>query len=367
MKTILHIIDTTGPGGAETVFIDLATNLPADKYRSLIVIRDKGWVYEELCRRGVKPILLEAKGSFNWRYLKSLVALIRRENVDLIQSHLLGSNVYCALAGLIARKPVVATFHGAVDVGENERLKWLKFGAINLGVSFIVAVSDSLRENIVSRTPLRNSKTIVIYNGINTADFKRPKSNEMRKKMGWGEDEIIIGSLGNIRPAKAYDILLQAAALVREHNVKLRFVIAGQGKGPLYDDLLKLKDELALGDMVYFIGFISDPADFLSNLDLFLLSSTSEGFSIATIQAMAAGLPVIATRSGGPQEIITHGVNGWLVDSGNPKLIAKAVESLSADRELSQRIENTGQKHAIDTFDAKNMISAYEKIYNICM
>jgi glycosyltransferase involved in cell wall biosynthesis len=161
--------------------------------------------------------------------------------------------------------------------------------------------------------------------------------------------------------------LLQAAALVREHNVKLRFVIAGQGKGPLYDDLLKLKDELALGDMVYFIGFISDPADFLSNLDLFLLSSTSEGFSIATIQAMAAGLPVIATRSGGPQEIITHGVNGWLVDSGNPKLIAKAVESLSADRELSQRIENTGQKHAIDTFDAKNMISAYEKIYNICM
>jgi glycosyltransferase involved in cell wall biosynthesis len=151
--------------------------LPADKYRSLIVIRDKGWVYEELCRRGVKPILLEAKGSFNWRYLKSLVALIRRENVDLIQSHLLGSNVYCALAGLIARKPVVATFHGAVDVGENERLKWLKFGAINLGVSFIVAVSDSLRENIVSRTPLRNSKTIVIYNGINTADFKRPRSN----------------------------------------------------------------------------------------------------------------------------------------------------------------------------------------------
>ena len=69
IKTILHTIDTTGPGGAETVFIDLATRLPKEKYRSVVVIRGKGWVYEELCRRGVKPVLLDAKGSFNLRYL----------------------------------------------------------------------------------------------------------------------------------------------------------------------------------------------------------------------------------------------------------------------------------------------------------
>ena len=96
---------------------------------------------------------MDASGSFNWRYLQGLAALIRRENVDLIQSHLLGSNVYCSLAGLLTRKPVVATFHGAVDIGENERLKGLKFGAINLGARCIIAVSDSLRENIVPGIP----------------------------------------------------------------------------------------------------------------------------------------------------------------------------------------------------------------------
>ena len=98
MKTILHIIDTTGPGGAETVFIDLATRLPKDKYHSIVVIRGKGWVYEELCRRGVQPILLDAKGSFNWRYLLNLIKLIRSNRVDLIQSHLLGASVYCSMA-----------------------------------------------------------------------------------------------------------------------------------------------------------------------------------------------------------------------------------------------------------------------------
>ena len=363
MKTILHIIDTTGPGGAETVFIDLATNLSQDKYRSIIVIRGKGWVYEELCRRGAQPILLDAKGSFNWRYLKSLTNLIRHEKVDLIQSHLLGSNVYCALAGLITRKPVIATFHGAVDVGNNERLMWLKFGAINIGASSIVAVSDSLRENIVSRTPLKSSKTTVIYNGINTPDFRQPPSNAIRKKMGWNDNDFIIGSLGNIRPAKAYDILLQAAALLKDHTSHFRFVIAGQGKGKLYDSLLKLRDKLGLNESVHFLGFNDQPADFLSNLDLFLLSSSSEGFSIATIQAMAAGLPVVATRSGGPQEIITHKTNGWLVDPDDPQLIADTLEKLSTDQELKQRLAKAGQNHAINTFDVKNMINSYEKIY----
>jgi glycosyltransferase involved in cell wall biosynthesis len=367
MKTILHCIDTTGPGGAETVFIDLVANLSVDQFRPVVLIRGKGWVYEELIRRGLKPIILEAKGSFNWRYLRKLVRVIRDNKIDVIQSHLLGSNVYCALAGLITRKPVVATFHGAVDIGANERFKWLKFAAINLGANAIVAVSNSLRENIVNRTPLRAIKTKVIYNGIKTADFNCNAVDTLRNKMGWNEGENIVGSLGNIRTAKAYDVLLQAAALLKGHPRSFRFVIAGQGKGDLYDELLKLKSDLGLDDIVYFLGFNDDPAEFLSNLDFFLLSSSSEGFSIATLQAMAASLPVIATRSGGPQEIITHKENGWLVAPESPALIAGALIKLSNDDVLCHRLAKSGKAHVIENFDVKNMISSYEKIYRAAM
>ena len=218
MKTILHIIDTTGPGGAETVFIDLITHLPRDKYRAIVVIRGKGWVYEELCRRGITPVLLDAKGSFNWRYLKALVSLIRRENVDIIQSHLLGSNVYSALAGILSRTPVIATFHGAVDVAERERFLSIKFAAINYGAAGIIAVSKDLRDNIAKRTSLSADKIKVIYNGIDTADFQRKKRDDMRQKFGWRETDIIIGSLGNIRPAKAYDVLLETASLLKDND-----------------------------------------------------------------------------------------------------------------------------------------------------
>lgn len=363
MITILHTIDTTGPGGAETVFIDLATRLPADKYRSVVVIRGKGWVYEELCRRGVEPILLDAKGSLNWRYLWRLCRLIRREHVDIIQSHLLGSNVYCALAGLLTRRPVVATFHGAVDIGQGERFLKLKFGAINLGARHVIAVSNSLRGDLCQRTPLKPALIRVIYNGIDTTQFDRPPSDALRGHYGWDKKDLVVGSLGNIRPAKGYDILLQAAALLKDSPVTFRFAIAGQGKGGLYDRLLQQRAELGIEKHVQFVGFVANPAEFLSNLDMFLLTSTTEGFSIATIQAMASGLPVVVTRSGGPQEIVSHAENGWMVESGNPQAIAEGIARLATDPELRAKLATNGKVRAVSTYGLEAMLSAYQAYY----
>jgi len=346
------------------VFIDLATLLPADKYRSIVVIRGKGWVYEELCRRGIRPILLDTKGSFNWRYLSALCKLIRSEQIDLIQSHLLGPNVYCSMAGVLTRTPVVATFHGSVDIGENERLKWLKFAAIKAGADCVIAVTDSLRDDIVSRTAVTKDNIKIIYNGIDTNVFQRPRSCSLREKFGWSDDEIIIGSLGNIRPAKGYDILLRAATLLAQSSRSYRFVIAGQGKGELYDELLALKGELQLNDKVYFIGFTDNAAEFLSNLDLFLSSSISEGLPLSAIQAMVAKLPLVATRCGGYEGLITNGVNGLLVEVGNPEAIATAIKRLAADSVLQEKLAENARKHAISTFDIRVMLNAYERVYD---
>jgi glycosyltransferase involved in cell wall biosynthesis len=363
MLTILHTIDTTGPGGAETVFIELATHLPRDKFRSVVIIRGKGWVYEELRRRGIEPILLEAKGSFNWRYLLKLRTIIKHEHVDVIQSHLLGSNVYCALAGLLTRRPVVATFHGTVDVDDQERFLGLKFGAINLGVKHVVAVSENLRQNLIKRTPISSRKLTVIYNGIETERFNRPRAKSLREQFGWGKDDVLVGSLGNIRPAKGYNILLEAAALLKSSQITFRFLIAGEGKPGLQEKLHKQRSDLGLEDSVHFLGFQENPAVFLANLDLFLLSSISEGFSIATIQAMASGLPVIVTRSGGPQEIVTHGEDGWMVEAGRPEAIAEALTLLAREPGLCTKLAQNGKQRAKGTFDLSTMLAGYQELY----
>jgi len=364
MKTILHCIDTTGPGGAETVFIDLVTRLPAEKYRAVVVIRGKGWVYEELCRRGVTPIILDARGSFNRAYLFALCKLIRRERVDLVQSHLLGSNVYCALAGLLTRTPVVTTFHGSVDIGDRERFKGLKFAAINAGARCVVAVSEDLKSDILQRTPLKPGKLRVIYNGIDTRAFQRPRSDRLRREQGWGDDEIIVGSLGNIRPAKGYDTLLRVAAVLKKGPRSFRFVIAGQGKGPLYDELLQLRDELGLQDSILFLGFIDDAAEFLSNIDLFLSTSISEGLPLSAIQAMVAGRPLVATRCGGYEELVNDGENGLLVEIGNATAIAAALEVLATDSGLQATIARHAREHVMETFDLSVMLAAYQQVHD---
>jgi glycosyltransferase involved in cell wall biosynthesis len=307
---------------------------------------------------------MDAKGSFNWRFLSRLVQLIRRERIDLVQSHLLGSNVYCSLAGLITHTPVVATFHGVVDIGDRDRLKGIKYAAINAGARCIVAVSDSLRNEIRDRTSLKVEKIKLIYNGINTEDFINPHSRDLRQIFGWTGDEVIIGSLGNIRPAKGYDILLRAAELVAQRSHRFRFVIAGQCNTSLYNELLLLRQELDLEHTVQFLGYIDDAADFLSNIDIFLSSSISEGLPLSAIQAMVAELPIVATRCGGYEELVTDRENGWLVEIGKPQAIADALECLAADSEVMTGLAEKARKHAIDTFDLEVMLNAYEKLYD---
>ena len=367
LKTILHVIDTTGPGGAETVFIDLATRLPQEKYNSISLIRGKGWVYDELCRRGAAPILLDAKGSFNWRYLFGLCKIVRSNNVSLIQSHLLGANVYCSMAGLLTATPVVTTFHGSVDIGENERLKGLKFGVINAGADCIVAVSYDLLNDMLARTSLNAEKTQVISNGINTSLYQRPRSKTLRHKFGWNNDDIIVGSLGNLRTAKGYDVLLHSAALLKQSSQSFRFVIAGEGKGKLFDKLLELRKELGLEDKVHFLGFIDDAADFLSNLDMFLSSSISEGLPLSAIQAMVSNLPLIASRCGGYEELIKDRENGWLVEVGSPEAIAEAIESLASNMQLRKSLSDNARRYAIDTFDISTMLKTYQLVYDKLM
>lgn len=331
IKTILHVIDTTGPGGAETVFINLADGTRDKGFRSIALIRGKGWVYEELQRQNIETVILDCKGSFNIRFLLNLCKLIKKERVDIIQSHLLGSNIYCAMAGLLTRKPVFATFHGAVDVSKNERFLKLKAWFLNKGVTKFIAVSKGLLEEIRQSGLLNANKAIVIHNGIDTSKYYKRDSKKIRSDLQLGHDAILVGSLGNVRPAKSYDVLIKAAALLVKVSPDYHFVIAGDtNKEPLMSELRALIDDLNVGKNIHFIGFQNDSAEFLGQIDIFLLTSSSEGFSIATVEALATGLPVIATKCGGPEEIneLTGGIN--LVEPNNPNGIANTFTSIDS-------------------------------------
>ena len=361
--SILHVIDTTGPGGAETIFIQLADKLRQYGHNSIVVIRGKGWVFEELSQRELNPIIVPCAGSFAFGYIWQLIKLIKKHKIQLIQSHLLGSNVYSAIVGLICRIPVVATYHGMVDVSPNERFRRLKMWVMRRGISRYIAVSKKLAEQIAEKKLLDVQKTQVIYNGIDTDLYQQPTPNDSIPLPFLSTPEIIIGSLGNIRPAKAYDNLINAAALILQRLPRAHFLIAGHTKEPLTQTLKDYANKLNISDNIHFLGYCANTISFLHKIDIFALSSTSEGFSIATIEAMASSKPVVATRCGGPEEIIDHQRNGLLVDVDNPDALAEAIIRLAENRALADELAHNAQHKCQDAFSLNKMLDSYHNTY----
>lgn len=366
MRNILHIIDTTGPGGAETVFIELVKSTCRMECNSLPVIRGKGWIYEKLRKSGVEPILLDTRHSFDGGYLYRLVRIIKKHGINLIQSHLLTSNVYSCLAGMVCGIPVIATFHGSVDIGDRRRLLQLKSRILNRGSRRIVFVSNYLRDFFLSTTKIDAKKAVTIYNGIDTTFFYPKRDASFRKELGVTADEVLVGAIGNIRKAKSYDVLLKAAELLARESNKYKFVVVGHGKGELYGEILRLRDRLNLQGSVFFVPFCDDIRRVLNSLDLYVLTSSSEGFSLSTIEAMACGVPVIATKSGGPEEIITDNVNGVLVEPGSPVDTATQIRLLAQDRDLQSRLVRVARESVSSRFTLHSMIERYEGLYAEC-
>lgn len=362
MKTVLHLIDTTGPGGAETVFTSLLRELQKSDFRNLVVLRGEGWVADRVRSLGITPHVIDSKGSFNLGYISAMRDLVRAHDVSLIHAHLLGSNVYGALLALICRKPMIATFHGAVDVAARERFLKAKFAIIGWGASAIVCVSRRLQQELAERSTLPTHKLELIYNGVDPESFLSPCAGSLKAELGLAEQAMLVVSIGNIRPAKGYEYLVDAAVRLAEHAPDIHFIVVGHQRKALFDELEAQINRASRQPNIHWLGFREDVADILRQADVFLLPSVSEGFSIATVEAMMAGVPVIATRSGGPEEILEDNQSGFLIPVKDSAAIACAIEKLMDPAERS-RVTEVARDTAQTRFSLHSMLSGYQNLY----
>jgi len=361
MSSILHVIDTGGPGGAETVFLDLASGLRIGNLASVATVGRDGWLAEQVRARGLSPVILEARGSLNFQYLRQLVALARRSDARVLVAHLFGAAIYSSLAGIIARIPVISVLHGQSDLAQKERFAALKRAVVTHGSSRIVFVSEPLRDDLQPRLKLPASKVAVIENGIDMRKFDRADSHHLRNSLGMTSG-ILVGAIGNLRRAKDYPTLLRAARRVCDVAPDTRFVIAGDIQGGLFAELERLRAELGLTGEVQFLGLRSDIPEILAGIDLFVSSSDREGFSIALVEAMASGKPVLATRSGGPERIIDDERTGLLVPARDPEALAAGINRLIASPELRIRLADTARNAIRTRYSSARMLESYAQL-----
>jgi len=361
MITVMNVIDTGGPGGAETVFLHTATRLDAARFRPVAVVSREGWLTGRVRENGVEPLIAPASGSFHIGYLRTLLQTVRHRNVNVIAAHLYGSAVYASLAGMISGIPVISILHGQSDVPQQARFAALKAAIVRKGSRKVVFVSDNLKTDLAGRLGLPDERCVVIPNGVDTTLFQPGRDRSIRDAIGLAEDAILVGSIGNIRAPKAYDVLLRAAALLTKRSSRLHFVIAGESSGKLGQSLLEMRDSLGLRDRVTFLGLRPDVATVLQNLDVFALSSRTEGFSIACIEAMACGVPVVATRSGGPQQILDD-QSGILVAVDSPEELADGIYRVAFTPGLGKSLAEHALRRVRERYSLDRMLSSYESI-----
>lgn len=287
----------------------------------------------------------------------------RRWPVDILHTNIGGGCEESCVGGRLAAIPrVLATLH--VDSTTNRRaMDWILEYLTNHSLHRAIAVSESTRAYWVRRTALAPSRVVTISNGVDPESLRRCESPGLaRKELGLPDDgRLIIGSLGRLSPQKGYAHLLDAVALLADAHPEL--VVALAGEGPLRGDLARQAIALGLSERIHFLGHRRDVQTVYDAMDIFVLPSLYEAMPFALLEAMAMGLPVVATDVSGVPEAITPGEAGYLVRPGDPEALAASLRPLLDSFELRRRMGLAGRDRVIRHFSQSEMLGRTLDLY----
>ena len=357
--TILHTMKTAGPGGAETVVLNLATRLDPRRFRSIALLPHESWLGKKLSENGVPTYFAEGRA---FRIPRAMVKVIRDQHVDLVHSHL-DQNFYGCLAGCLAGRKTLVTYHGPVELSGARRLKnAIELFVIRKSASAVVVVCDFVGE-MLKKIGFPADKIFRIYNGISLAKLENASQGRLRDELGLRNGSKLVGMVANIRGSKGYEYFIRAARQVCAADPQTRFVAVGDIDQELAKPLWQLLDEFKLRDRVHFLGFREDVPEILRDLDVFVLSSTSEGLPLVTLEAMGAGKPVVVTRCGGPQEVVDEGRTGYVVPPADAGALAERIWELLRSPEEAANLGAAAREKVQREFSVERMVANYEELY----
>jgi glycosyltransferase involved in cell wall biosynthesis len=347
---VIHVALQLDTGGMERLLVEFARHCDAQRYALRFVsLGSRGAVAEELEGLGWPVTCLGARPGLRPAIGYRLARLFRDHGADVVHVHNTKPLLYAAPAARLARTgAVVYTRHGQRRGATGRQDALFRMAA--RCADRIVCVSDDAAR-LCGNEGVRPGTVRTIPNGI---DVERFCSREPCA----GGPAVFVGRLSS---EKDVQTLLRAMALVVQRRPSFRLAIAGDG--PCAADLKMLSESLGLGPHVQFLGEVRDVPALYSQASMFILSSVTEGLPLTVLEAMACGLPVVATRVGGTPEAVVDGTTGVLVPPGEPAALAEAILRIAADDELARRMGAAGRRRAEANSDVRTMVGRYESLY----
>jgi glycosyltransferase involved in cell wall biosynthesis len=364
MIRVLYVIDKMGAGGAQTHLATLVRGLDPDRFEPVVVCLHRGGVSaDRLLEAGFRVEVLRARrlyGAAGIAAFVRLVALMRRVRPHLVHTYLTSANVFGTAAACVAGVSHAITSRrddGHADGTVMRRA----LAATNRYACRVVAVSRHAAAAALGREGLDRGRVSVIGNGIDLERFSpRGRREVVRAELGIGASTPVLLSVGHLTQVKGADVLVDAMVGVRAAFPGAVALVAGDGN---VEAIRRRADELGLGGAVRLLGRRTDVPDLLEAADVFVLPSRSEGQPNALIEAMAMGVPAVATRVGGVPEIARDGRDAVLVEADDPAALARACASLLASPPRRQALSASASTRARSEFGVLSMARRYQALY----
>lgn len=351
---VLHLITRLPIGGAERLIVGILRNLDPDRFESVVCcIQDRGVLADEVEALGIPVISLGLmkRHGHDRAVAPALVKLMRDRKIDVLHSHLYHANLYGRLAARRLGIPAIASVHNTYS-----RPRWLRhlINRFLAGKTYrITAGSGEVMRDILRHDKVAPEKLVLLPNCIDLARVESQLSpEEAKQQLGCAATDLVIGSVGRLEEQKGHRYLLEAyARLLNMPGMParhLKLLIVGDGR--LRDPLWQQANDLGIADKCLFPGMISALGDVYRGIDIFVMPSLWEGLSLAMLEAMAAGLPMVATEVGGAREVLGDDRWGRVVPPADVDALAEAIRKLA---------ENPAARHALGTEGAQRVRDHY--------
>lgn len=361
---VTHLVENLERGGLERVVIDLVGAQLELGYRCQVVcLFEQGALAQELVSRGVPVEACGKRTGADPRAVLRARGHLRRHRSSVLHTHNMAAHYHgiAAAIGLGVRRRI-NTRHGMGSIGAPGRRDWL-FARTMRVTDAVVTVCEAARRDLLARG-IAPGKLVVVPNGIRVEAFT-PASDDARARLaarlGLRADSRLVGFVGRLNPAKDPATLIRAFARAAGDRPEAALVLTGDG--PLRGALEEVARATGLANRIVFLGDRGDVRELLPAFELFALSSLTEGYSIALLEACASALPIVATAVGGNAEIVSEGVNGMLVPAGDEGRFAEALGTLLADPARSRRMGAAGREWVLEHGSLRRMAADYARLY----
>ena len=354
MINVLHVVLNLHVGGLERFVIELMDKYSDNIVPHVVCLEEKGELAQFV--KG-NLICLGEKPGLKFGSALKIVKIIQKYNIEIVHTHNESAHLYGSLAGFISRTPVIHTRHGKYSHSSTRKQLLNVFSSWL--TTKVVGVSEDVSKMMVMKEFVSTNKVSTVLNGVDVeAYLPRSKRNLFNCK----NDCVKIGIVARLEPVKDHSNLLRACHELKKFSDD--FVLIVVGDGTLRQQLSDEAAGLQIDDRVIFTGTRHDITDIVNELDIYVLSSISEGISLTLLEAMSCCLPVVATNVGGNPEVVKEGETGYLVPPRDPALFAEKLLCLIGDGEMRTDMGNAGRARVERFFNLSQTAKNYEKLYS---